>query len=54
MRMADDGCGLAVIRPGGGLHGLVDRVEAVSGTLTVDSTPGAGTRLIVELPCASS
>jgi signal transduction histidine kinase len=30
--------------------GLKDRVEAGGGTLTIDSRPGHGTRLTVELP----
>jgi len=52
--VADDGVGGAAITTGGGLHGLVDRVEAINGTLTVRSTRGTGTQLIVDLPCALS
>jgi signal transduction histidine kinase len=44
----DDGAGGAV--PAGGLRGLTDRVEALGGTLDVDSPPGRGTRVIAELP----
>ena len=44
----DDGGGGAV--PAGGLRGLTDRVEALGGTLAVDSPPGRGTRVIAELP----
>lgn len=52
--VADDGTGGAVITPGGGLHGLVDRVEAIDGTLNLRSCAEAGTQLLVRLPCASS
>ena len=31
---------------------LVDRVEALDGSLLVDSEPGAGTRIRAEIPCA--
>ena len=44
----DDGAGGAV--PAGGLRGLKDRLEALGGTLAVDSPPGRGTRVIAELP----
>lgn len=36
---------------GSGLSGLRGRVEAVDGTLTIDSPPGAGTTVTAELPC---
>ena len=50
--VADDGRGGA--RPtGAGLRGIADRVEALDGRLTVRSPAGGGTRLEVELPCAS-
>jgi signal transduction histidine kinase len=49
----DDGVGGANEAAGSGLRGLVDRVEAHGGTLRVESPPGAGTRVIGELPCAS-
>lgn len=35
---------------GSGLTGLRDRVEAVGGTMTIDSPAGAGTVLTVLLP----
>lgn len=50
--VTDDGVGGAV-PSGSGLRGLVDRVEALRGRLTVDSRPGCGTRVEVELPCGS-
>jgi signal transduction histidine kinase len=53
LTVADDGCGGADAANGSGLSGLGDRVEAVGGMLTVDSPPGGGTVLAVEVPCAS-
>ena len=47
----DDGSGGAVIAPGHGLSGLTDRLLAVDGALTVDSSRGGPTRLTAELPC---
>ena len=41
---------LALRRRGSGLIGLKDRVEATGGTLGVESHPGQGTSLLVELP----
>jgi signal transduction histidine kinase len=46
----DDGRGGASVKAGSGLRGLVDRVEALGGRLTLTSPPGEGTRLIAELP----
>jgi signal transduction histidine kinase len=49
----DDGRGGA--DPAGwGLVGLADRVSAIGGVLRVDSPPGAGTRIEVELPAAEA
>ncbi|OAI41494.1 hypothetical protein AYO38_03655 [bacterium SCGC AG-212-C10] len=48
----DDGIGGAAITARGGLLGLSDRVAAHGGAFTVDSTAGAGTRLVAEFPCA--
>jgi signal transduction histidine kinase len=48
----DDGVGGANEAAGSGLRGLVDRVEAHGGTLSVESPPGKGTCVIGELPCA--
>jgi signal transduction histidine kinase len=47
----DDGSGGAVLAPGHGLAGLVDRLRAVDGVLTVDSPRGGPTRLTADLPC---
>ena len=46
----DDGVGGADPGRGSGLVGLKDRVAATGGTLRVDSRPGQGTSLLVELP----
>jgi len=46
----DDGIGGA--NPAGqGLSGLADRVAGVDGRLSIDSPPGGGTVISVELPC---
>jgi signal transduction histidine kinase len=46
----DDGVGGADQADGSGLVGLKDRVEALGGTMTVDSPPGSGTTLVARLP----
>jgi signal transduction histidine kinase len=46
----DDGVGGARFGRGSGLLGLKDRVEALGGRITLQSEPGAGTSLSVELP----
>jgi signal transduction histidine kinase len=54
VEVEDDGVGGARENgAGSGLRGLIDRVEAHGGTLRVESEPGAGTRVVGELPCAS-
>jgi signal transduction histidine kinase len=53
LTVADDGVGGAHPDRGSGLRGLSDRIAAQGGRMTVDSQPGAGTRLVAELPCAS-
>lgn len=47
----DDGVGGA--KEGFGLTSLRDRVASVGGEFTVESPPGAGTAIRVEIPCAS-
>ena len=49
--VTDDGIGGADAAHGSGLRGLGDRVAALDGTLSLDSPPGDGTRLHVEIPC---
>lgn len=46
----DDGHGGAKIEPGGGLEGLRDRVEAVSGRADVRSVDGLGTIIELTIP----
>nr|WP_238351295.1 sensor histidine kinase [Kribbella shirazensis] len=47
----DDGVGGARPGEGTGLTGLVTRLDALGGTLDVDSPPGGPTRLRMECPC---
>jgi signal transduction histidine kinase len=54
VEVADDGVGGADPGTGSGLSGLADRVAAVDGQLEVESAPGSGTRVLAEIPCASS
>lgn len=49
--VSDDGRGGADVGRGTGLLGLSDRILARGGTLTIESAPGAGTRLEARLPC---
>jgi PAS domain S-box-containing protein len=48
--VSDDGRGGASLEDGSGLRGLVDRLEAVGGRLTVRSAPGEGTTLEGTIP----
>jgi PAS domain S-box-containing protein len=48
----DDGIGGATLGEGSGLVGLQDRVEALGGTITIDSSAGEGTCVAVTLPIA--
>ena len=50
IEVGDDGVGGALLEAGSGLRGLAERVAAASGDLRVESPPGAGTRLLAELP----
>jgi signal transduction histidine kinase len=54
----DDGAGFdqKLVQRGNqlGLVGMHERIEALSGTLTVESAPGAGTTIVVEVPIADS
>ena len=53
LEIGDDGHGGARRVPGSGLEGLAQRVEALDGTLTVDSPGGGPTTIVARLPCAS-
>ena len=50
VQVKDDGVGGADPAAGGGLHGLHDRVDALDGRLELDSPPGGGTTLTIEIP----
>jgi signal transduction histidine kinase len=49
VEVEDDGAGGAVIVPGGGLAGLVGRVEALDGTFALSSPPGGPTVVRAEI-----
>ena len=50
LSVRDDGAGGADPTQGTGLIGLRDRVEALGGTIEIDSPPGRGTRIDVAIP----
>ncbi len=53
LEIGDDGAGFDVegTRQGGGLglRGMTERVQRLGGTLSIESAPGGGTRIVVEL-----
>ena len=50
VEVRDDGVGGADPTCGTGLRGLRDRVDALDGRLDIDSPPGGGTTITVEMP----
>ncbi|HTF51821.1 MAG TPA: ATP-binding protein, partial [Pseudonocardia sp.] len=50
LSVRDDGIGGAAPGSGSGLIGLIDRVEAVGGTISLTSSTGQGTALVADLP----
>lgn len=50
LRLEDDGRLAALPRPGNGLDGMRERLEAVDGSLAIDRGPGGGLRLTARLP----
>jgi signal transduction histidine kinase len=50
--VTDDGRGAADAAPGFGLRSLEDRVSALDGTVSLESTAGRGTTLRAEFACA--
>jgi signal transduction histidine kinase len=50
LMVSDDGIGGADASSGSGLTGLVDRVEAIGGTIKIESPAGGGTAIDVKLP----
>ena len=53
IEISDDGVGGAVLRAESGLGGIADRLDALNGRLELESAPGTGTTVRVEMPCAS-
>jgi signal transduction histidine kinase len=53
LSIRDDGVGGADPARGSGLVGLTDRVEALGGTIEIESAPGGGTSLLVRLPAGA-
>jgi signal transduction histidine kinase len=51
LTIGDDGVGGAHVAKGHGLSGLADRLKAVDGELTVDSSVGGPTVIVAEVPC---
>ena len=54
VEVRDDGCGGADPATGSGLRGLRDRVDALDGRFELDSPPGIGTTVRVEIPLPSA
>lgn len=52
VEVRDDGVGAAVV-DGGGLRGLMDRLDALGGRLAVESRAGEGTSVRAVVPCGS-
>jgi signal transduction histidine kinase len=50
LQVRDDGVGGADPSSGSGLRGLRDRVDALDGRFELDSPPGGGTTITVEIP----
>jgi signal transduction histidine kinase len=52
LMVRDDGCGFMPPSPehNGGLRNMRDRLEAVGGTLLIDTAPGGGTRIVGSVP----
>jgi signal transduction histidine kinase len=53
LTVCDDGVGGADPSRGSGLMGLVDRIEALGGSIEITSRSGQGTLLHVELPSSA-
>jgi signal transduction histidine kinase len=54
LEIRDDGIGGAARGKGSGLTGLVDRVEALGGKMTIQSPSGSGTSLLANIPIESN
>jgi len=52
LSVTDDGIGFHAEDPQGlGLRGIRERVEVCGGRMTIDTAPGEGARVMVEVPC---
>jgi signal transduction histidine kinase len=51
VQIDDNGVGGATASPGSGLAGIVDRVNALGGTMHIDSPTSGGTRVSASVPC---
>jgi signal transduction histidine kinase len=54
LSVRDDGVGGADASMGSGLTGLTDRIDALGGTLAIESEHGSGTRIDVEIPLGAA
>lgn len=52
--VTDDGCGGAIMTPGGGLAGIERRLGTFDGVVALSSPPGGPTTVTMEIPCALS
>ncbi len=52
LRVQDNGAGASETSGGFGLIGLQERVQLVNGSLEIETSPGSGFRLVVEIPTA--
>ena len=52
IEVSDDGVGFEpnLVREGFGLVGMRERAALLGGTLSIDSTPGSGTKIQAEIP----
>ncbi|HLO29721.1 MAG TPA: two-component regulator propeller domain-containing protein [Anaerolineales bacterium] len=54
LSVSDDGCGFDVsTKHGMGLRSIRERVSSIRGTVQIQSAPGQGTRLLVQVPAKS-
>jgi signal transduction histidine kinase len=53
LEVTDDGVGGVAASEGLGLRSIADRVDVLGGSVHVHSPAGAGTQIVVELPCGS-
>lgn len=53
--VADNGCGFdsAAARRGQGIQSMSDRIDALSGVLSISSSPAGGTKVIARIPAAA-